>query len=278
MNQKDVSASRNPDLRELVIAFKGAGEMATGIAHRMFSANVKRIFMMETERPLAVRRAVSFCEAVHDGRCEVEGVTAGKADSPDRIPVLWQNREIPVIVDPAWQSLAVLRPHVVIDAIIAKRNLGTRMDEAFLTIGLGPGFHAGRDVHVVIETNRGHNLGRVIYDGCAEPNTGIPGPICNVTGERVLRSPCRGRFEPCLAIGDLVQKGQVVARVSGSEILANTGGMVRGLIRPDTAVTTGLKVGDIDPRGAAAFCDRISEKARNLGGAVLEAVLHRFNV
>ncbi|MEH0018341.1 MAG: selenium-dependent molybdenum cofactor biosynthesis protein YqeB [Desulfobacter sp.] len=264
-------------LTNLVIAFKSAGEMATGIASRLFNSNLGRIFMMETESPLAVRRKVSFCEAVYDGACVVEDITARRVENPGQIPSAWDAREVPVIVDPAWHALKTLRPHVVIDAIIAKKNLGTSMDEALLTIGLGPGFRAGSDVHVVVETNRGHNLGRVIYQGEAQPNTGIPGTIGNISYDRVLRAPCQGRFTPTVAIGQLVESGQVLAHVGTAPVTARTGGMVRGLIRSGTRVTPGLKVGDIDPRGEGAFCDRISEKARALGGAVLEAILHRFN-
>lgn len=278
MSEQRASSAAPTELRELVIAFKGAGEMATGIAHRLFRSNLTRIFMMETAHPLAVRRTVSFCEAVYDRRCEVEGVKAGRAEGPDRIPVLWKRGEIPVIVDPAWQSIETLRPHVVIDAVIAKKNLGTRMDDALLTLALGPGFHAGRDVHAVIETNRGHNLGRVIYRGAPEPNTGIPGAIDGIAGERVLRTPRRGRFTPRVSIGDMVKKGQAVADVAGVPVAAGTDGMVRGLLRDGAGVVPGQKAGDIDPRGEDAFYDRISEKARALGGAVLEAVLHRFNI
>ena len=149
-------------LNKIVIGIKGAGEIASGIACRLFKSNIKHIFMMETDNPLAVRRQVSFCEAVHDGKIIVEGVEAIKITSCDRIHQSWNENKIPVIVDPDWKSIKTLNPDVVVDAIIAKKNLGTSMSEAPLTIGLGPGFEAGKNVHIAVETNRGHNLGRVI--------------------------------------------------------------------------------------------------------------------
>ncbi len=264
-------------VKDLVIAIKGAGEMATGIACRLYRANIKNIFMMETDHPRAVRRTVSFCEAVFDGAVTVEGITAIKAPDKYRIPFIWQKNEIAVVVDPAWAAIKAIQPHVVIDAIIAKKNLGTTMTEAPLTIGLGPGFDAGSDVHLVIETNRGHNMGRVISKGPAEPNTGIPGDIGGKTVERVPRAPCKGVFYTDLRIGDLVKKGDTVAHVDDTPVLAQISGMVRGLIRNNSTVNKGLKIGDIDPRGESASCDTISEKARSIGGAVLEAILSEFN-
>jgi xanthine dehydrogenase accessory factor len=170
-----------------------------------------------------------------------------------------------------------MKPHVVIDAIIAKKNLGTSLSEASLTIGLGPGFEAGVDVHIVIETNRGHNLGRVISKGCAEANTGIPGSIGGFTIKRVLRSPCAGKFTSNLDIGAMVKKDQVVAHVDKQPVIAEIGGVLRGQIRNNTVVKDNLKIGDIDPRGKIEYCPSVSEKSRALGGSVLEAVLQKFN-
>jgi len=214
----------------LIIAIKGAGEMATGLACRLFQSNFNHIFMMEIQTPMAVRRRVSFCEAVHDGKIIVEGITAKKASDTDKIRSAWENNYVPVIVDPAWESIKALRPHVVIDAIIAKKNLGTNLSEAPLVIGLGPGFEAGKDVHMAIETNRGHNLGRLILKGCPEPNTGAPGNINGYTIERVLRSPCAGIFTASLTIGTLVKKNDVIGHVDGKAVIARIDGVLRGQI------------------------------------------------
>ncbi|HKK99356.1 MAG TPA: selenium-dependent molybdenum cofactor biosynthesis protein YqeB [Desulfotignum sp.] len=266
-----------PFLKDLVIVIKGAGEMATGIACRLFRANFRHLVMLETDMPMAVRRCVSFCEAVYDGAVTVEGITARKADRSSKIPRIWQAGEVPVLVDPEWVVVPALQPHVVIDAIIAKKNLGTDMAEAPLVIGLGPGFSAGTDVHFVIETNRGHNLGRIISRGSAQADTGIPGTICGVSRDRVLRAPCAGVFESSNTIGDLVTKDQVLGHVDKMPVTAKIDGMIRGLIRNSTRVPAGCKIGDIDPRGTGVVHDTISEKARAVGGAVLEAILGRYN-
>jgi len=166
---------------------------------------------------------------------------------------------------------------VVVDAIIAKKNLGTNLSEAPLVIGLGPGFEAGRDVHIVIETNRGHNLGRIILNGCAEPNTGAPGNIDGHTKKRVLRSPCSGIFKSSLTIGTIVKQNDVVGHVDGKPVIAQIDGVLRGQIRNNTMVAELLKIGDIDPRGNRRHCTTISEKARAIGGSVLEAILRKYN-
>ena len=264
-------------IKDLIIAIKGAGEMATGVAWRLFQSNFKNIFMMEIENPIAVRRRVSFCEAVHDEKIVVEGVKAKKIYNPDDIRTAWNSSCIPVIVDPDWESIKAFPPHVVVDAIIAKKNLGTNLSEAPLVIGLGPGFEAGRDVHMLIETNRGHNLGRIILKGCAEPNTGAPGNINGYTKERVFRSPCSGIFKSSLKIGTLVKQNDVVGHVDGKPVLAQIDGVLRGHIRNNTMVTEKLKIGDIDPRGNRQHCTTISEKARAIGGSVLEAILRKYN-
>ena len=264
-------------MKDLVIAIKGAGEMATGIACRLFNANIKHIFMLDIEAPMAVRRQVSFCEAIYDTHITVEGVTARKAEDKYRIPFVWKDNEIPVLVDPSWVSINAIQPHVVIDAIIAKKNMGTTRDEAALVIGLGPGFTAGDDVHCVIETNRGHNLGRLISKGSAEANTGIPGAICGITKDRVLRAPCAGVFASTHSIGDIVYKSDIIGFVDDTEVLAPIDGMLRGLIRNQTRVRSGSKIGDIDPRKKKEYCPAISEKARSIGGSILEAILKEYN-
>jgi len=268
---------KNIKEQQLVIGIKGAGEIATGIAWRLFQSGFKKIFMMETDHPLAVRRQVSFCESIHDDTIEVEGITARKAADTNQIPVIWEKNEIPVIIDPAWSTISALHPHVVIDAIIAKKNLGTNLTEAPLVIGLGPGFEAGKDTTFVIETNRGHNLGRVILQGPAEPNTGVPGNIGGKTAQRVVRAPCDGIFKSDVPIGTIVSQGDIIGQVNGTQIKANIDGIIRGQIRIDTQVTKGLKIGDIDPRGNISYVPTISEKARAIGGSILEAILRKYN-
>ncbi len=268
-------------INELVIGIKSAGEIASGIACRLFNSNITNIFMMDTSASLAVRRRVSFCEVIHkaqfDDKIIVEGVEAKKAVSFDEIPHIWDEKKIPVIVDPDWNCIKTIKPHVIIDAIIAKKNLGTNLSEAALVIGLGPGFEAGKDVHIVIETNRGHNLGKVLLNGLPEPNTGIPGPIGGFTHERVLRAPCAGIFKSDLDIGAMVKKNQVVAHVNGQDVIAQIDGVLRGQIKNNTMVKDNLKIGDIDPRGKIEYCTSISEKARAIGGSILEAILRKYN-
>lgn len=264
-------------LSQVTIAIKGAGEMASAVAWRLYMAKFKRILMLETANPLAVRREVSFCEAIDDGEKDVEKVRAVRAQNPYEIKLCWQKGEIAVVADPQWQTLKVMQPEVVVDAILAKKNLGSHMDEAALVIGLGPGFTAGKDVHLVIETNRGHNLGRIITSGRAEPNTGVPGAIGGVTELRVLRAPVDGEFRSVRNIGDCVKKNEILGSVAGTDVRAQIDGVLRGLIRPKNHVTQGLKIGDIDPRGEVGFCFTISDKARAISGSVLEAILRFFN-
>ncbi len=251
--------------------------MATGTACRLFESNFKQIFMMETENPAAVRRQVSFCEAVHDQSIIVEGVKAKKVLHPDDFFVAWGEKYIPVIVDPVWDSIKSIRPHIVIDAIIAKKNLGTNLSEAPLVIGFGPGFEAGKDVHMVMETNRGHNLGRVILNGLPEPNTGVPGNINGYTSQRVIRASCPGIFKSVLPIGSIVKKDDVIGYIDDKPVTTMIDGVIRGQIRNGAKVKEKLKIGDIDPRGNTKYCTTISEKARAIGGSVLEAILRKYN-
>jgi len=264
-------------LNELTVVIKGAGEMASAVAWRIYRSNIRRILMLETASPLAVRRKVSFCEAVHEGRKTVEGVEAIRVNDYDSILQAWIRAKIGIAVDPDWKMLDQTQPDVVIDAILAKKNLGTHIKEAPLVIGLGPGFVAKRDVHMVIETNRGHNLGRIITSGSAEPDTGIPGSINGYTEERVLRAPCDGELNAQWAIGNSVKRGDVIGTVAQEPVTAKIDGVIRGLMRSSVSVNRGLKIGDIDPRGRVEYCDTISEKARAIGGAVLEAILRVYN-
>ncbi|MBW2031924.1 MAG: EF2563 family selenium-dependent molybdenum hydroxylase system protein [Deltaproteobacteria bacterium] len=264
------------NLNGLVILIRGAGELASGVAHRLYSCHF-RLCLTEIDQPQAVRRMVSFCEAVYDGEKEVEGVTAKLVHSPEEITLAWREDKIPLLVDPKAGIRNALKPDVLVDAILAKKNLGTSIKDARLVIGLGPGFTAGKDVHAVIETNRGHNLGRMILSGGAEPNTGIPGEIAGLTAERVFRAPRAGKFLNVKEIGDYVQAGDVVATVQGEPVKALIHGVLRGLLRDGTEVYKGMKAGDVDPRDNKENCYTISDKARAIGGGVLEAILYHFN-
>jgi xanthine dehydrogenase accessory factor len=259
-------------LSDFLVVVRGGGDLGTGVAHRLVCAGFT-VIVTELVQPLAVRRAVSFAEAVYSGQITVEGVTARLADDPMLGMAFATLGQVPVIVDAADDVLARMRPPIVVDARLAKRNLGTRLQDAPLVIGLGPGFTAGQDCHAVVETNRGHNLGRVYWDGGAEPDTGLPEPVQGKAGQRVLRAPAEGVFEVHKAIGDLVQSGEVLASVEGQLIVAGFAGVVRGLLHAGVPVTPGMKVGDLDPRGVRDYCFLISDKARAIGGGVLEAVL-----
>ncbi|MBP1749382.1 MAG: selenium-dependent molybdenum hydroxylase system protein, YqeB family [Deltaproteobacteria bacterium] len=265
----------NKKITDAAVVIKGAGEMASGVAHRLYRAGVKRIVMLEVEKPLCVRRFVSFCEAVHDGTADVENVRARLADGVSDLASIWQAGEIAVIVDPEWKTIMNLSPDIVIDAIMAKRNLGTRRNEAAFVVGIGPDFVAPRDVHAVIESNRGHDLGRVIYDGSAEPYTGMPGEIKGIAKERVLRAPNAGQVKHVHRLGDDVRKGDLVLYVDDVPVYAPFDGILRGLIR-EMIVDKGEKVGDVDPRAKKDYCFTISEKARGIAGGVLEAVFHHY--
>jgi xanthine dehydrogenase accessory factor len=265
-------------LSGLKIMIRGAGEMATGTACRLYRAGFRKLLMTDIDRPLAVRRLVSFSEALHEGSWSVEGVEAKAIQALDQVATLWQEERIPIIVDPSAASKAAFKPDVLVDAILAKKNLGTTATDAPLVIAFGPGFYAGRDAHCVIETNRGHNLGRLIFQGEAEPDTGNPGVIQGHSTLRVLRSPADGIFESAQRIGTLVEKEELIGHVAGQPVSASLNGVIRGLIRPGTPVSQHLKIGDIDPRGNPSYCNTISEKARAIGGAALEAILMRFNL
>jgi xanthine dehydrogenase accessory factor len=258
----------------LTIVIKGAGEMASGIAHRLFMANLTRICMIEIEAPLAVRRTVAFCGVVSGDNVEIEGVSACLFCNHTELGKLWAQKKIGVIVDPEWKMVGVLQPDVVIDAIMAKRNLGTCKEEAPLVIGVGPGFTAPDNVHVVVESNRGHNLGRAIYFGSAEPYTGMPGLTAGFARERVLRSPHEGSIRHAgKSIGDPVKKGEIMLYVGSTPIVASIDGILRGLVN-EIHVKDDEKIGDIEPRSEISYCSTISDKARAIAGGVLEAVLH----
>ena len=262
-------------LRPMVI-IKGAGDIASGVAHRL-KASGFYVLMIEISRPTVIRRTVAFAEAVYQGQCTVEGETAVLAKALEEVKPIIRAHRIAVLVDEKWSSISRLKPLIVVDAIIAKRNLGTALHDAPVVIGLGPGFTAGQDVHAIIETNRGHDLGRVIYHGTAAPNTGIPGEIGGYTSERVLRSPVSGTFRAFKRIGDYVEKGDILGVVANQQVVAPISGVLRGILNNNVEVAENLKIGDIDPRGKHEHCNTISEKARAIGGGVLEAALTLLN-
>lgn len=260
-----------------IVLIKGAGEMASAVAWRLYMANIKRICMTELDAPLCVRRTVSFCTALEAGCAQIEGVEACTVQNLAEIKLAWRQGKIAVVPQSRWDRIATLAPNVVIDAILAKRNIATHFADASLVIALGPGFVAGCDCHLVIETNRGHHLGRIISQGCAEPNTGIPGDIAGHTQARVLRSGAFGVFETNRKIGDRIAQGECVGHVAGIPVTATIGGLLRGLLRPGTQVSNGLKLGDIDPRATPEYCHTISDKARAIAGSVLECVMRNYN-
>jgi xanthine dehydrogenase accessory factor len=256
----------------LTVVIRGGGDLGSGIIHRLHRCGM-RVLILEVAQPLVVRRTVAFAQAVIDGRCELEGVTAIKVDSLDEARSAWQQGMVPVLVDPKMSCLEDLKPDALVDATLAKRDTGLRIGMAPITIALGPGFVAGKHADVVIETNRGHDLGRLIFKGTAEPDTGAPAPVMGFANERVLRAPCAGIIEHVLDIGRDVKMGEVICRVSGVDVCAAFDGVIRGLIMHGRQVPAGLKIGDVDPRPIHEHCYTISDKARALGGSVLEAVL-----
>ena len=258
---------------DLKVLIRGGGEMASGIAYRLHRCHIK-VMITEVAAPTTVRRMVAFAEAVYRGSHAVEGVKAVKVSSPEEIYKVWDNGGIPLIVDPEGKVREFIRPAVVVDAIMAKRNTGTDRSHAPLVIGVGPGFTAGVNVHAVVESNRGHNLGRVLWNGEAEKDTGTPASVAGYTEERVLRVPHKGVFKSLHEIGDLLEPGEVVAQVGGYPIRAQVKGVLRGLLKDGIAVEEGIKAGDIDPRGQREYHRLISDKARAIAGGVLEAILH----
>lgn len=255
-----------------LIVVKGAGDMATGVAVRLHRAGL-RLLMTEIAAPTVVRRSVAFAEAVFAGETIVEDVRAQRCADLAEAAAL-DPEIIPVLVDPAAAVVRQVHPTVLVDGIMAKRNLGTRIDDAPVTIALGPGFAAGQDVHAVIETQRGHYLGRMILEGGAEPDTGVPGNIGGYTRERVLRAPAEGRLLEPAPIGARVGPGDTVARVGDQPVQAAIHGTLRGLLREGIPVSAGMKVGDVDPRAERAHCFTVSDKSLAVGGGALEAVFY----
>lgn len=257
----------------MLVIIRGAGDLATGIALRLKRAHIS-VIMTDIPAPTAIRRTVAFSQAIVLGETKVEDVTARRVETPEAAMALLQENVVPVLADPEGACISILKPDAVVDAILAKRNLGTRITDAPVVIGVGPGFTAGVDCHAVVETMRGHTLGRALYTGSPLPNTGIPGLIGGRSGERVLRAPADGIFEPRMEIGQLVQEGEIAATVNGKPMRCTLTGCLRGLLQGGLQVHEGMKCGDIDPRGQQANCFTASDKATAIGGGVLEALLH----
>lgn len=267
--------------KDALILVRGGGDLATGTIHRLWSAGL-RVLVLEAERPAAIRRQVALSEAVYEGETTVEGLRAVRIDSPAQASAVWAENAVPVLVDPEGSCIPEVKPEVVVDAILAKKNCGTSRSMAPLTIALGPGFTAGQDVDFVVETKRGHRLARIIREGAAAPNTGIPGVIAGYGAERVIHAPEAGVFYDVHAIGDLVEAGEIIARIQtpeGEQIPVTTRipGILRGLLRSGYPVTKGFKVADVDPRKEElANCFLISDKSRCIAGSVLELVCARL--
>ena len=256
----------------MLVVIRGAGDIATGIALRLWRSHI-RVVMTEIPQPTAIRRTVCFSQAVVHGTARVEDVTAKRAETAEEALQILKGGIIPVLPDPEGNCIPRLRPDVLVDAILAKRNLGTQITDAPVVIGIGPGFTAGADCHAVVETMRGHYLGRSLYEGSAMPNTGIPGLIGGFAGERVLRAPADGVFHQILEIGQQVQQGDVAATVNGAPMICSLDGVLRGILADGTPVHKGMKAGDIDPRCEQEHCYCASDKALAVGGGVLEAIL-----
>ena len=256
----------------MLVVIRGAGDIATGAALRLWRAG-RRVVMTDLPRPTAIRRTVAFSQAIVHGEAAVEDVRARRAESPAQALELLEGGFIPVLADPEGACVPVLKPAALVDAILAKKNLGTRITDAPVVVGVGPGFTAGEDCHAVVETMRGHYLGRVFYEGSAQPNTGIPGLIGGFAGERVLRAPADGTFHQLLEIGAQVRMGDAAAEVDGVPMPCTLDGVLRGILPEGTPVRRGMKAGDIDPRCRLEHCYCASDKALAVGGGVLEAVL-----
>jgi len=255
-----------------LVVIRGGGDLATGAAARLHRAGFA-VILTELLRPLVLRRTVALAEAVFSGETQVEDLLGRRAGSPDRARELALQGVLPVLIDPEGDSLSDLRPAALVDARMRKKPNELGSGAAPLVIGVGPGFVAGADCHAVVETRRGHRLGRVLWQGAAEADTRIPEPVGGQAARRVLRAPVDGVVEGLVEIGDLVKEGQVVLRVAGAEVRAPFDGVLRGLIHPGVEIPAGTKVGDVDPRGVPAYCLEISEKALAVGGGVLEALL-----
>ncbi|MEA4913132.1 MAG: selenium-dependent molybdenum cofactor biosynthesis protein YqeB [Christensenella sp.] len=257
----------------MIIWVRGAGDIATGVAFRLYQSGFS-VVMSDLQRPTSIRRTICFSEAIINGETKVEHIVARFAADANEAREILARKEIAVLADPSGEIARQLNPVAVIDAILAKRNLGTKIDDAEIVVGVGPGFTAGVDCHAVVETMRGHTLGRVYYSGSALPDTGIPGSIAGFTLERLLRAPRAGIFRGVKKIGDVVQAGDICAYVDDEPVTTRIKGVLRGLLPDGIEVYEGMKSGDVDPRCEVSHCFMVSDKALAVGGGVLEAVLN----
>jgi len=260
------------------VIVRGGGDIATGVAHKLKRCGME-VVVLESEKPTSIRRKVSFSEAVYKKESLVEGIKGVLVSSSKEAIEESKDNKIPVLIDPDGRSIKELKPHVVVDAIIAKKNLGTNINMAPLVIALGPGFTAGKDCHVVVETMRGHDLGRLIYGGEALANTGNPGSIGGYSVERVIHSPADGLLKTLKNIGEIVSKGETIAIVGETNVKSQISGVLRGILPEGIIIKKGLKMADVDPRNnQVKNCYTISDKARCIGGAVVEAIMAEFSV
>ncbi|MPW26095.1 EF2563 family selenium-dependent molybdenum hydroxylase system protein [Alkalibaculum sp. M08DMB] len=264
-------------LNDIVIV-RGGGDLASGVVQKLYRCGFK-VLILEIQNPSSIRRRTSFSEAIYNRQVKIEGITAVYVNCLDHINEAWSNKNIPVIIDPNGKYISLLQPNIVVDAIVAKKNLGMKIDLAPITIALGPGFTAGKDVDIVIETSRGHDLGRLIFKGEAKKDTGIPGVIGGYSIERVVYSPCNGKIENLKDIGETVDKDEIIAYVGDKPVITEISGLLRGIIKNGSLVTAGLKIADIDPRITEKDnCYTISDKSRNIAGGVLEAIYYMTTI
>ena len=261
-------------MKNVLVLIKGAGDLASGVAHRLYRCGFTPV-MTELQKPLVVRRKVAFAEAVYSGENTVEGVHAELCSSISDISSLLEKQIIPVVIDPQGELVHILKPDVLVDAVMAKRNTGTKITDAPVVIALGPGFTAGVDVHAVIETKRGHEMGRVILEGTPQKDTGEPHPVNGYTYQRLIKAPQEGVFISRCSIGEIVESGQIIGYIESRQVQTQIKGVLRGLIAEGCIVKEGMKIGDVDPRCKPEYCYTISDKARAVAGGVLEAMLDR---
>ncbi len=254
-----------------VVVVKGSGDLGTGAAYRLWRAGF-HVLCTDLPQPLVIRRSVSFASALYDARITVDGAMAERIMYVDEAVYTWQRDGVPVIADADGRSIAALHPEIVVDVVMAKRNTGTTLSDAPLVIACGPGFTAGLDCHALIETQRGHNLGRVLHTGSAAADTGVPGTVGGADVQRVVRAPIAGMMYGRKAIGDVVKAGDILAQIDTTIVRSPLGGVVRGLLHDGVRVVADMKIGDIDPRADISYCYSISDKALAVGGGVLEAV------
>ncbi len=257
----------------MLIVIRGAGDLATGIACRLFRSGFS-VVMTDIARPTTIRCTVAFSSAVYNGEATVEGIIGKLAKDTEEALSVIKEGKVAILVDPEGKSIPILKPDALVDAILAKKNMGTKLEDAPIVIGVGPGFTVGVDCHRAVETQRGHDLGRVLYEGSPIPNTGIPGDVGGFTHERLIRCTADGIFSPIAKIGDEVDEGQVVAYVGDIPVVSSIHGMLRGILPEGTLAHKGMKVGDVDPRCRFEHCFSVSDKANAIGGGVLEAILN----